>query len=519
MAFSIEVRTRALVAAARHCCLCHRYRGVKVEVHHIAPGAKSGSDTADNAIALCFDCHADAGHYNPEHPRGTKISADELRLARDLWHRAVQMNRIDAPHDEDWLYCRYLVCKSFSALREIVQGSLTQIPVASPLLARTVAGDFLSSMVRLHPSDHRSSHVWGDTFEDHAEYQRTHPAARVFQRSSLSSFPYFEASRIPSREELRSRVASKDFPTSLLLDAGAPEAEVSEAFAYDELCGGGGFQEIYRLRPLWGVYVAATNLTEQPIRLNAVRCEIEQPSGIEFRPFLAPEPRRVEELALPRMPVPPGATAIIPIAVVFGPIGPEAWTVYRTASQVVQTGEVQSTAHAAGGQVVNQLALIGPSLWPISFLLDRAGTSREQEIHLLDFSNVYTIDRSWDAGSCPHLFLEHAPASSLTYWGELWARAPDELQVNTIQVPQDVNALLLTELESETACVVEIRVNGVRITRNRILHRGETLRIPVTPGDRVCLTGYYVPHASARNRKPDPWVKNEVVASFMQGAT
>jgi 5-methylcytosine-specific restriction endonuclease McrA len=94
MTFSKEVRTEALVAAARHCCVCHRYKGVKVEVHHVVPAAKGGADTADNAITLCFDCHADAGHYNPEHPRGTKFSVEELRSSRDLWHMAVRMNRI-----------------------------------------------------------------------------------------------------------------------------------------------------------------------------------------------------------------------------------------------------------------------------------------------------------------------------------------------------------------------------------------------------------------------------------------
>ncbi len=77
MAFKKEVKINALVSAARHCCVCHRYKGVKVEVHHILPVAKGGADDAENAIALCFDCHADAGHYNNKHPRGTKFSPEE----------------------------------------------------------------------------------------------------------------------------------------------------------------------------------------------------------------------------------------------------------------------------------------------------------------------------------------------------------------------------------------------------------------------------------------------------------
>jgi hypothetical protein len=219
------------------------------------------------------------------------------------------------------------------------------------------------------------------------------------------------------------------------------------------------------------------------------------------------------------MPVPPGGTVVVPIAVVFGPIGGEPWRVYRTVSQDVATREVQSIAHADGVDLVNQLSLVGPSLWPISFLLERARTRRAQQLHQLDFSNLYTIDRSWEAGSCPHLFLEHSLDSSLKYWGELWAGAPDESQVHTLQVPGAVKALLLTELENEVTYVDEVCVNDVAIARRRVLHRGQTLRISVRPGDSVRLTGYYVPHASTRNREPDPWWKNQVIAAFMQRAT
>ena len=37
----------------------------------------------DNAIPLCFDCHADVGHYNTKHPRGRKYSILELKARRD----------------------------------------------------------------------------------------------------------------------------------------------------------------------------------------------------------------------------------------------------------------------------------------------------------------------------------------------------------------------------------------------------------------------------------------------------
>ena len=89
MPFSQSVKARVLVAAARHCCVCHRYKGLNIEVHHIEQESESEDNSFENAIGLCFDCHADAGHYNPGHPRGTKLSASELRRARDRWFEIV----------------------------------------------------------------------------------------------------------------------------------------------------------------------------------------------------------------------------------------------------------------------------------------------------------------------------------------------------------------------------------------------------------------------------------------------
>ena len=519
MAFSAETRIQALVAAARHCCVCRRYKGVKVEVHHIVPSSKGGTDSADNAIALCFDCHTDAGHYNPEHPRGTKYSPEELRRARDLWHLAVAANRIEAPEENDRLYCRYLVCKSFSALREIVEGGLSEIPVTSPLLAKTSAGEFLAQIVRGHPESYRHSHVSGDAFPDRDAYALAHPDTRVFERPSMNLFPYFEASRVPSREELLDRVAPRDFVTSVLLEDRVPEAEISEAFAYDEVCGGRSFREIYRLRPLWGVFLAATNITDSPLRVNSLTCELEHLDGAGYRPITARKPPSVKDISLPRMPLAVGATAVIPVATILGPMGEKPVDTMRTESRDVPSGEVQETTHCDAADLLGHLALIGPSLWPSCFRFDEAAKPSRQEVHQLDLSNLYVIDRYWEAGCCPHLFLERMMDSSLMYSGELWARASGLVQVSSLEVPQGVGALLLAELESESAHIEEVSVNGRVVISRCVLRCGQQLRVPVTPGDSVRLVGYYVPDPSVRDRKPDPWRKNTVITQFMSGAT
>lgn len=85
----LEVKSQALVACARRCCICHKFCSTNIECHHIVPESEGGESTLDNCIPLCFDCHADVGHYNVRHPKGTKYSASELRGHRDTWFRTM----------------------------------------------------------------------------------------------------------------------------------------------------------------------------------------------------------------------------------------------------------------------------------------------------------------------------------------------------------------------------------------------------------------------------------------------
>ncbi|MFH1613456.1 MAG: HNH endonuclease [Planctomycetota bacterium] len=74
-----------LVACHRRCCICHRYCGFRMEVDHIVPKAEKGTDKYDNAIAVCFDCHAEIHHYNPEHAKGRRFRPNELKAHREQW--------------------------------------------------------------------------------------------------------------------------------------------------------------------------------------------------------------------------------------------------------------------------------------------------------------------------------------------------------------------------------------------------------------------------------------------------
>lgn len=103
MSFSGKIRDDALVACGRHCCLCHRFRGLKIELHHIVQQSEGGEDTFENCIPLCFDCHGDMRSYDSVHPKGTKYTQSELRIHRDRWYAKVLSTSasISAPEHQE----------------------------------------------------------------------------------------------------------------------------------------------------------------------------------------------------------------------------------------------------------------------------------------------------------------------------------------------------------------------------------------------------------------------------------
>lgn len=74
-----------LVECHRRCCICHRFCGVKIETDHILQPPEGGLDTVENAIPVCFECHAEIHSYNDKHPRGRKFTTDELKRHKQQW--------------------------------------------------------------------------------------------------------------------------------------------------------------------------------------------------------------------------------------------------------------------------------------------------------------------------------------------------------------------------------------------------------------------------------------------------
>ena len=123
------------------------------------PKAEGGEDSESNCIALCFDCHADVGSYNPQHPKGRRFTAPELREHRDAWFNKMASST-GLPRDEEF---RDLDFKLFKRLWA--------------LLGRPEVQDFLEN------------HHFG------SEFPRSHsePVVRFCQWSMRPEFEFYDA--------------------------------------------------------------------------------------------------------------------------------------------------------------------------------------------------------------------------------------------------------------------------------------------------------------------------------------
>ena len=81
--FSAKVRRRCLLWSARHCCLCGASCGLDIEMHHIEDDLPSALlNDEDNALPVCYRCHADLERSKHKSPRGSSYVPEEIKARR-----------------------------------------------------------------------------------------------------------------------------------------------------------------------------------------------------------------------------------------------------------------------------------------------------------------------------------------------------------------------------------------------------------------------------------------------------
>ncbi|MEQ8258841.1 MAG: HNH endonuclease signature motif containing protein [Alcanivorax sp.] len=511
MGFPKGVKNRILVAAARHCCVCHRYKGVGVEAHHIIQEADGGPNTYENAIALCFDCHAAAGHYNSRHPRGTKFSPEELRLARKTWLEMVEKNQIHPSAGNSDVLCRYYVCKNFDFLRNITSLKLSDFPVTQPILCKNNVFYALVDMVGRHPKSYRHATLWGRKFESEEAYLKIYPHPE--DEPDHERYPYFSRTRPPTKADLIS-LNDQDGLVSAMLEHGLDaEGSVAVAGCYEAACEGIEFQEEYLLRAIWGVFLAVENRSDDPITLSYLQAEVSTQAGFDV---FSKSDGEVDQLQLPQAPLLPGMTVIIPVSVLIPPLHPIKAEIASTELPDGKGDYYRAISHCLMKPgYVEECLTYGGFVQPSSLIYRKETDELRQNIHPFDLTNFYEMDMHWGCGSCPHLFFRYQDNQKLKYERELLRSCEGRLGDDTFVVPAGVFEIVLAELEDEVTELVAVRINSEEVASNVRLDQGDDLRFSVRPGDVIELRGRYQPSCPVDRNLPTGRIRNELIYNYL----
>jgi hypothetical protein len=515
VAFSHAVRQKALLAAARRCCICRRYRGVLIEVHHIVPASNGGTDDLDNAVPLCFDCHAWAGHFFAGHPRGTAYSPSELRKARDDWYSKVERGEITAQTEESSpLHVRYFLCRDWQTTARVLDGDLTAVPVERALLPNTPAARVLKELVALQQG-HRPAQVVGDAFPSIEEFRKARPNAVVrtfypYVTATEPGYAFYGSIRGCSVDEISGRVLAKDPLSQYLAAKGAPLNELSIAVAENGDCGDGSMLEMYRVRPIWALFVAIKNIADKPIAVESICGLVDVEEGFRHvRTNTA-----VSEWRLPPCEILQGEAIFAPIGVLVAPLE-ELGEKTTSGNRAVERGDYSEVTNLVSfPDKLDQFWSVGPRIRPKGISM-RVGSSRVvQDVHDFDLENIYTMDRFWHVGSCPHLFFVSFDYT-ICYARELLSAASGSIAEDSFLVPAGIKYAIVAELEDETTYLDAVLTNGVLVAEKIWMRQGQFLCLSVSESDAVHVRGAYFSQGVAAPRSEAGALRNRLVCEFI----
>jgi hypothetical protein len=156
---------------------------------------------------------------------------------------------------------------------------------------------------------------------------------------------------------------------------------------------------------------------------------------------------------------------------------------------------------------------VGPALWPQSIEWKADGAGYIQAIKAVDLDNLYSIDRYWGVGCCPHLFFVFGDGT-VRYERELFTNVHNAICVDRIDVPSGAVLLVIAELEDETTTISEI--DGRHFSPAIELEKGQYIMFPFAAPGQVTFVGKYSVPIGAPVNSLDPWKKRRVIDEFLE---
>lgn len=500
MSFSQKIKEEVMVASARHCSVCHQYKGLKVEIHHIVPKSKGGEDTESNAISLCFDCHADAGHYFADHPKGTKISPSELKKHKKAWLDLVKTNNIPVPK-RDVVHIKHVITDSFYMIKEISNFNLDNFPIKNSLLLNNEVLEFLRGIISEQEYRRRTYESYFFTSEE--EYLKVNRKSIISEENE--EYNHYTYQRVPNKEEIK-QVCKDDLITQYLVDNGCDLNKICIAGAHEDGCAGVDFMESYVVRPIYLKLLTIENLTPDPLTLDSLIAN--QTKGILYK--TSSIDKKVITIPFPKMKIKSGQTIVIPTGIVLASFDDFLIENESTINRFNVANEQRQEFQKMSLKVnVNELEYIGPHIFPHTLVLNEYS----QGIHEFDINNLYHIDRYFMCGSCPHLFFVDNE-NNIKYVKELFSKLPNVIHSEEILIPSNIKSIIVAELENETTYLESILINDKMIINDKTLEKTMFEKIPVNEFDTIIIKGKYFFEGDVF-RQLSPQKKQIIIRNFI----
>lgn len=464
MPFSKQVKEDALVASGRRCCICHELKHTNMEVHHIKPQAEGGTDDFDNAIPVCFDCHANIGHYNPKHPKGVNYSQRELKKHRDTWYKIIKDGSVISEADN--IQFTYYVAKSSDIVNELIKGEINNFPTHPIGIIRNNVFEFIKICSESQLLKNRDDEIFSSSYDSYEHYQKEYGGYRHF---TSNRFHEFEIQRDITELEFKNDILDKDPYIKFLDDMGLPKEKLAKVRFYECICGD-SFNKVYDVRPINFLFLNIQNIDNNPVFLEKIG---DNPT-IDLKGRIL---NAGESIAIPLKCFSPELD--------FHLSSPD--TILDYSTNDLSTGQVQDVS------VVDNFAAqemsVGPTFTPNFLTFKLNGKPYKTPIRKFENKNLLLISRYWECGSCPHYLIQDTE-NNWRYGGELFNK-PGIMINEEISFNKSDISLKIFEIEDEITEIKFIACDDRLLLKDITLLKNQSITIDIEGLETVNLIGKY----------------------------
>jgi hypothetical protein len=484
MGFSKKIKEDALIATARRCCVCKEFSGRNIEIHHIIHQNEGGENTFENAIPLCFDCHANAGHYNSKHPRGMRFAPVELRRHRDNWYDLVKKGTY--LNSENEILQNYFVCNSFETVWEIINGDFENFPIQPIKVIKNELFNYLKSAAKFHKNKERELTLEGSTYKGIEGYLKAFPNVKP----ESNQWNQDEYKRGLDTPEIIEKISPNDFVTNYLVNNGASPNDIAKVEYIEYGCAAGSYENYY-LRPAKVVFLSLTNSSNESIFLTSLE-ELKFPTGgfVELNSIsTTPEIQLYNDLVINA-----GESVVVPICISLFPFDDKEDVEERMTYTHLPNDKSQDLRKVNENSFGNH-PTIGPRNKVITAHFNSSDSINQVEIRPVDLANLLLISRFWEFGSCPHMFGKQKTENKWIYLGELFSSHPNKKQHVKLDLALIGNTtfshLKIIELEQEITILEKVTLDNKVILKDIKLSKGEEIVIDISDNKTIEFHGHY----------------------------